>query len=101
MDVKEKLDGTNLTKKLPIATALGFDPDKDDAPKVLASGKGYIAQKMIELANEHQLPVYKDERLAHQLQNLEIGENIPPELYHVVAEIFIFIGGVDRSYSKD
>lgn len=83
-----------------VAAALGFDSERDDAPKVLASGKGHIAQKIVELANENNLPVYKDERLAHQLQNLEIGEAIPPELYHIVAEILIFIGGVDKNYSK-
>lgn len=83
-----------------VAAALGFDPNRDDAPKVLASGKGNIAQKIIEIATENELPIYKDEKLAHQLQNLQIGESIPTELYHIVAEILVFIGGIDKNYSK-
>lgn len=100
MSPKQNHDQKKLLNNTKVAAALGFDPDRDDAPRVLASGKGHIAQKIIELAKENDLPVYKDERLAHQLQNLEIGESIPPELYHIVAEILIFIGGIDQNYSK-
>ena len=97
--------GENNTQKRvlhkdKVAAALGFNPNTEDAPRVLASGKGHIAQKIIDLANENKLPIYREERLAHQLQNLEIGETIPPELYHIVAEILVFIGGIDQNYSK-
>lgn len=91
------MDTKNATK---MATALGFHPEKDEAPKILATGKGYMAQKIIEVAEEHDLPIYKDERLSSQLQNLEVGESIPPELYNIVAEILVFIAGIDNRYSS-
>lgn len=89
------MDTKNAAK---VATALGFHPERDDAPRVLARGKGYMAQKIIDVATEHNLPIYKDERLSSQLQNLEVGESIPPELYNIVAEILVFIAGIDNGY---
>ena len=56
----------------------------DKAPKVIASGKGYLAEKIIDKANEEDIPVHKDEKLAKSLENIEIGEYIPPELYQAV-----------------
>lgn len=61
----------------------------------MAKGRGYIAQNIIKL-QEHNLSIYKDEILAQQLQNLQMGESIPPELYNIVAEILVFIAQVDK-----
>jgi flagellar biosynthesis protein len=89
-----------LDKKERIAAALGYDNDKDSAPKLLAKGQGYIADKIIEVAEENETPVYKDERLSRQLQHLEIGETIPEDLYNVVAEVLVFISKMDARYKK-
>ena len=79
--------------------ALSYDPD-DDAPKVVATGKGALAEKIIEEAKQAKVPVHKDSKLADTLSRLEIGELIPPELYEVVAEILVFVDQMDRIRAK-
>lgn len=81
------------------AIALEYDPS-DEAPRVVASGRGILAEKIIEKAKEHDVPVHKDDKLADTLSRLEIGEMIPPELYEVVAEILIFVDSMDKLKSK-
>lgn len=81
------------------AVALPYDPD-DDAPKVVATGKGALAEKIIEEAKQAKVPVHKDSKLADTLSRLEIGELIPPELYEVVAEILVFVDQMDRIRAK-
>ena len=81
------------------AVALSYDPD-DDAPKVVATGKGALAERSIEEAKQAKVPVHKDSKLADTLSRLEIGELIPPELYEVVAEILVFVEQMDRSRAK-
>lgn len=81
------------------AVALSYDPD-DDAPKVVATGKGALAEKIIEEAKQAKVPVHKDSKLADTLSRLEIGELIPPELYEVVAEILVFVDQMDRIRAK-
>ncbi len=86
-------------KKIKTAVALEYEPG-DDAPKVIASGKGQVAERMIEKAKEADVPVHKDEKLAETLSHLEIGEMIPPELYTVVAEILVFVDSMDKIKQK-
>ena len=81
-------------KEIKTAVALSYDAE-DEAPKILASGKGYVAEKIIERAKEEQVPVHKDEKLAKTLSKLEIGDYIPKELYGVVAEILVFVDRVE------
>jgi flagellar biosynthesis protein len=83
------------------AAALQYSPETDAAPKVVATGKGIVAEKMIEKAKEADIPVYQNTELAQTLSALGIGDQIPPEVYDVVAEILIFIGSVDKSYGQD
>lgn len=83
-------------KKNSIANALKYSPGEDGAPKVVAKGKGFTAEKIKELAKQSGIPVYKDEKLSKQLYNLSIGEEIPPELYDVVAEVLAFIARLDN-----
>lgn len=73
------------------AVALSYDQNKDAVPIVVASGTGYVAEQIIELADQADIPVYKDETAAGLLSQLELGEEIPYELYQVVAEIFSYI----------
>lgn len=81
------------------AVALQYNPG-EDAPKILATGKGVLAEKIIEKAKEADVPLYKDDKLANTLSKLEIGDMIPPELYTVVAEILVFVDDCDKIKSK-
>ena len=68
----------------------------DEAPKVVATGKGYVAEKILEKAKEAEVPIHKDEKVTDALSSLGIGEYIPKELYEVVAEILVFVGDIDK-----
>jgi flagellar biosynthesis protein len=81
------------------AIALSYEPN-EAAPKVIASGKGYLADKIIERAKEADVPLHKDEKLADTLSKLQIGDTIPAELYEVVAEILVFVDKMDRIKDK-
>lgn len=81
------------------AVALAYEPG-DRAPKILATGKGHVAEKIIEKAKEEDVPLYADNELAGTLSKLQIGEMIPPELYEVVAEILVFVDDMDKLRSK-
>ena len=81
------------------AVALEYDPN-DVAPKIVATGKGYTAQKILKTAKENDVPTYKDGKLADTLSKLDIGEAIPPELYEVVAEILLFVDGMEKVKAK-
>ncbi|MBE5936655.1 MAG: flagellar biosynthesis protein FlhB [Lachnospiraceae bacterium] len=82
------------------AVALQYEPEEDQAPKVIASGEGYLAEKMIEKAVTEDIPVHRDEKLADSLSSLDIGESIPPELYQIVAEILIYVDHMDKIKGK-
>lgn len=81
------------------AVAVAYEPG-DGAPKILATGKGELAEKIIEKAKENDVPLYKDNKLADTLSRLKIGDAIPPELYDVVAEILVFVDDMDRLKAK-
>lgn len=91
-------DHKNGTKKRQ-AIALEYDPN-DAAPRVIASGRGILADKIIEKAKESNVPVHQDDKLADTLSRLEIGDMIPPELYEVVAEILVFVDAMDKIKAK-
>ncbi|RHV52477.1 flagellar biosynthesis protein FlhB [Lachnospiraceae bacterium OM04-12BH] len=86
-------------EKVKQAIALSYDP-AEEAPKVIASGKGMLAERIIERAQESKVPVHRDDSLAETLSRLEIGEMIPPELYEVVAEILVFVDAMDKIKAK-
>lgn len=81
------------------AVALEYDP-ADSAPKVIAMGKGVVAERIINTARKSDVPVHKDSKLADTLSKLEIGDMIPPELYEVVAQILVFVDGMDKIKAK-
>lgn len=86
-------------KKRKQAIAIQYNPD-DVAPKILASGTGIIADKIIEKAKSSDVPLYEDDKLANTLSKLDIGEYIPPELYSIVAEILVFVDNLDKIKGK-
>ncbi len=71
------------------AVALRYD-NKDIAPIIVASGMGHMAEKIVEIAAENDVPVYEDTSLATILTQLELGAEIPPELYKAIVEIYVF-----------
>lgn len=96
----EKANQNNgAANKIRQAIALEYNPE-EDAPKVIASGRGIVAERMLEKARENDIPIHRDDRLAATLSKLEIGEMIPPELYEVVAEILIFVDAMDKIKGK-
>lgn len=95
----EKEDKKEKKEKLKQAIALEYNPD-EDAPRVIASGRGVLAERIIEKAQESNVPIHRDDKLADTLSRLDIGEMIPPELYEVVAEILIFVDSMDKLKSK-
>ena len=90
----------NMKPKRKQAIALEYNPS-EDAPKVIASGQGALAERIIEKAKEANVPLHRDDKLADTLSRLEIGEMIPPELYEVVAEILIFVDAMDKIRQKE
>ncbi|WP_345992700.1 EscU/YscU/HrcU family type III secretion system export apparatus switch protein [Sulfurimonas sp. HSL-1716] len=72
------------------AVALKYDK-KDTAPKVVASGKGELAQKIIQKAKEYNVPIFSNPELASSLINLELDHEIPVQLYQAVADVFIWL----------
>ena len=85
-------------KKVTRAAALKYSSEKDNAPKVVASGRGEVAEKIFEKAIEENVPVYQDANLAETLTKIKLGSEIPEELYNVVAEVLAFISLMDESY---
>ena len=82
-------------EKAKQAIAIAYDPN-DNAPRVVASGQGVLAERIIETAQQASVPVHEDARLAETLSHLQIGEMIPPELYEAVAEILVFVDAMDK-----
>jgi flagellar biosynthesis protein len=73
------------------AVALRYDPEKDNAPVVLAKGYGELAERIIKIAKEKNIPIVEDKDLVSALIRVEVFEEIPPELYRAVAKVLVFI----------
>lgn len=75
------------------AVALKYNPDKNGAPVIVASGMGYLAEKIAETAMAAGVPVYEDDSLATLLTQLKLGAEIPRELYQAIVDIYIYFLG--------
>ena len=71
--------------------ALQYQPKLDNAPKVIAKGKGQVAEKIIEIAREHNIYIQNDPDLIEVLSQLDLNQEIPPDLYIVIAELLAFV----------
>lgn len=80
------------------AVALSYDPTTSGAPKVIAKGKGKIAENILSKATEHNIPIQEDPSLVEILGQLNIDESIPEELYKAVSEVFAYIYQIDREH---
>ena len=81
-----------------LAVALHYD--RTGAPRVVAKGKGAIGAKIIEVAKAHDIPIEENEVLAGALSNVELGDEIPAELYKAVAEVLVFVLRLTRPPRK-
>ena len=73
------------------AVALSYEKDKEAAPKLVAKGRGRVAEQIIETARAHHVPLVEDENLVQVLEALDLETQIPPELYRAVAEVLAFV----------
>lgn len=78
------------------AAAISYDAEKDAAPKVLASGRGLVAEKILETARAAGIPIQEDPALAEILSNIDPGMEVPPETYKAIAEILVFLYKMDK-----
>ena len=78
-----------MIRPIPLAVALHYE--KPGAPRVVATGRGEIGQKIVEVARQHGVPIEENAGLAEALSEVEIGNEIPVELYRAVAEVLNFI----------
>ncbi len=77
------------------AIAIKYDPSENDAPSILAKGRGIVADNIIKGGNEASVPIYENRQLAEELIHIQIGNQIPPKLYEVVAQILVFVNDLD------
>ncbi len=80
-----------MTKVTDRKLAVALEYDRKGAPRVVAKGRGELGEKIIEVAKAHDVPVEENEVLAGELSNIELGDEIPPELYRAVAEVLVFV----------
>jgi flagellar biosynthesis protein len=106
-DAPRQPDGTERPAEKPkhpkhpesprTATALRYDPGETGAPQVVASGRGQLAERIIALAEAHDIPLVNDPALAQTLSRLELNTEIPPELYLAVAQILAYVYRLDNA----
>lgn len=81
------------------AAAISYNENMS-APKVVAKGQGTVAVNIIEEGKQNNIPVYEDKELVTLLTQIELGEQIPEELYDLVAKVLVFVGDIDELYTK-
>ena len=82
-----------MTTPKPITAevvALKYDQATQHAPQMVAKGSGHVGEKILQVAREHQIPLYQDPELARLLGQLELGDEIPEALYKAVAQVILF-----------
>lgn len=90
-----------MTEERRMAIALRYQPNQgENAPKVVAAGSGLIAEEMLRLARDHDIPLRQDAALTEALAHLDIGAAIPPELFRAVAEVLAFVYNVNDKAAK-
>lgn len=81
------------------AVALRYDAANDAAPKVVAKGKGYVAENILAAAQSNAIPVYRNKSLVNLLMALDLDREIPTELYTTVAELLAYVYRLDRKHA--
>ena len=98
MDEREEIfsEGTEENVADKRAVALKYDMQQDIAPKVIAKGRGHVAEHILETAQKNSVPVYRNKTLVNMLMALEIDREIPPELYKAIAEVMAYVYKMDK-----
>lgn len=85
-------------KQTAKAAALKYDPEQNSAPIIAAVGQGHVAEKIIETAEEHGVPIVENSGLTEVLSALSVGDAIPRQLYEAVAQVLVFVSQQDADY---
>ncbi|GAB6158676.1 EscU/YscU/HrcU family type III secretion system export apparatus switch protein [Desulfotomaculum varum] len=88
-------------KKERVAAALRYRHGQDNAPRVVAAGRGELADAIEKLARQHSIPLYRDENLARTLVELGLGVEIPRELYEAVARVLAHVAALDNKLAQN
>jgi flagellar biosynthesis protein len=83
------------------AVALKYDMEQDTAPRVVAKGRGHVAENIMAAAQKNAVPVYQNKTLVNMLMALEIDREIPPELYRTIAEVMAYVYRIDKKAKKN
>jgi len=88
-----------MKKDIPkSAVSLQYKRGKNSAPKVTAKGQGWVAEKIIKMARENNIPVREDKDLLDLLSNIDVGQEVPESLYKVVAELLAWVYQLNQTY---
>lgn len=90
-----------MQRKPKKAAALRYEHNKDSAPKVIAKGSGKVAERIIEIAKEYNIPLKEDKQIVEVLASLDLYQEIPPALYRAVAEILAFVYRLNTRYRNE
>jgi len=82
------------------AVAIQYDRETDSAPKVVAKGKGLVAEQIMAVAQSQAVPLYKNKALSNMLMAVELDREIPPALYKAVAEVLAYIYRLDQNFGR-
>ena len=100
-NIEEQIQSELEESSKKVAVALNYDINSpESAPLITAAGKGKIADEIVKIAEENNIPLYEDQTLANLLSKLELDTEVPPELYVLVAEVLSFVYRLDRMSSK-
>ena len=80
-----------MTVEIKNCLAVALHYDRTGAPRVVAKGRGTVGARIVEIARAHDIPIEENEVLAGALSNVELGDEIPAELYKAVAEVLVFV----------
>jgi len=88
-----------MEKKKKLTVAVKYNP-QEEAPKVVAKGKGYLAELILKIAKNHNIPIKKDSKLVKELYKLELDKPIPPELYRAVAVVLAWAYNLNKKFKE-
>jgi len=99
--LKKNIDDLDIKDKSKLkAIAIKYDEDKGKAPQIIATGKGKIAESILDIAEKNDIPFYEDEALANILSKLDLESEIPKELFSIFAEILAFVYHLEQMATK-
>ncbi|HEA83740.1 MAG TPA: hypothetical protein ENI03_00460 [Thermodesulfobacterium geofontis] len=88
-----------MEEKEKLTVAVKYNP-QEEAPKVVAKGKGYLAELILKIAKNHNIPIKKDSKLVKELYKLELDKPIPPELYRAVAVVLAWAYNLNKKFKE-